>query len=88
MPVGRANVTIRVVPFSAGGVFGGGSATLFACGPVPQLDTVQVDVLGGVSFLHAQTHLANYRTVLERMERRSLAPDRSREFIGTVVREL
>jgi hypothetical protein len=84
----REHVTIRVTPIPTGGFSGVGTATLFACGPVPQLDTVQVDVPGGLSFLSAETQLVNYRAVLDLAEQRSLDPDRSRDFIGTIVREL
>jgi transcriptional regulator with XRE-family HTH domain len=84
----RENVTIRVIPFTAGGFPSAGSSTLYACGLVRQLDTVQIDVPTGVTFLHADTHLENYRAVLDRMEQRSLAPNRSRDSIRKVVQEL
>lgn len=84
----RRNVTVRVVPFTAGGFPSAGSSTLYACGRVAQLDTVQLDIPTGSTFLHAETHLVNYRAVLERMEARSLHPDRSRDFIRNVMQEL
>lgn len=61
---------------------------MYAYGPVAQLDTVQSDTRLGSRFLHAETHRANYRMVLDRMEERSLDPDRSREFIREVVQQL
>ena len=84
----RENVTIRVMPFSAVGFPSTGSSALYACGAVPQLDTVQVDVPGGLDFLHAETELANYRTVMDRMRERTLSPERSRQFISEVTQEL
>lgn len=84
----RPNVTVRVVPFSAGGFANAGSSTLYACGPVPQLDTVQIDVPTGVSFLHAETYLANYRAVLDRMRERALEPSGSLDFIRRVAQEI
>lgn len=84
----RENVLVRVIPFAAGGFPSAGSSTLYACGRVPQLDTVQLDVPTGSTFLHAETHLENYWAVLERMEARSLPPDRSRDFIREVSRDL
>jgi transcriptional regulator with XRE-family HTH domain len=84
----RPNVTVRVVPFSVGGFANAGSSTLYACGPVPQLDTVQIDVPTGVSFLHAETYLANYRAVLDRMRERALEPSGSINFIRQATEEI
>ncbi|MEU0740653.1 helix-turn-helix transcriptional regulator [Streptomyces sp. NPDC006134] len=84
----RPNVTLRVVPFSAGGFANAGSSTLYACGPVPQLDMVQIDVPTGVTFLHADTHLVNYRAVLDRMRERALEPDESIDFVRDVAHEI
>ncbi|MDT0379711.1 Scr1 family TA system antitoxin-like transcriptional regulator [Streptomyces sp. DSM 42041] len=84
----RLNVRVHVLPFAAGGFPAAASSTLYACGPVEQLDTVQTDTPVGSVFLHAQTHLANYRAVLERMEERSLDPDASRRFVREVAQRL
>jgi hypothetical protein len=84
----RESVTVRVVPFSAGGFPSAGSSTMYASGPVRQLDTVQIDVPNGVTFLDSETHLTNYRAVLDRMEQRSVDPGRSRDFIRKVLHEL
>ncbi|MEV0371401.1 Scr1 family TA system antitoxin-like transcriptional regulator [Streptomyces sp. NPDC050636] len=84
----RENVTIRIVPFVAGGLPGAGASTLYVCGAVAQLDTVQSDTPAGARFLHAETHLANYRAVLDRVEQRSLDPGSSRDFICDVARQL
>ncbi|WP_149828161.1 helix-turn-helix domain-containing protein [Streptomyces tailanensis] len=84
----RPDITTRVVPFSAGGFANAGSSTLYACGPVPQLDTVQIDVPTGVTFLHAETYLVNYRAVLDRMRERALEPEVSLDFIRQAAREI
>ncbi|MFF4280303.1 Scr1 family TA system antitoxin-like transcriptional regulator [Streptomyces kronopolitis] len=84
----RENVTIRVMPFAAGGFPSAGSSTLYVYGPVPQLDAVQLDIPTGSAFLSAETHLTNYRLVLDRMEQRCLGPDRSRDFIREVMQDL
>jgi hypothetical protein len=85
---GRPNIAIRVVPFAAGGFANVGSSTLYACGPVPQLDTVQIDVPTGVAFLHADTYLVNYRAVLDRMRGRALEPKASLDFIRQAAKEI
>lgn len=84
----RANVHLRVLPFSAGGFPAAASSTLYACGPVQQLDTVQTDTPVGSVFLHAETHLTNYRAVLDRMRERSLTPDASRQFLREAAQRL
>ncbi|MDG4531871.1 helix-turn-helix transcriptional regulator [Streptomyces sp. AV19] len=84
----RENVIIRVLPFEAGGYPAVASSTSYACGPVAQLDTVQTDTAMGSSFLHAETHLANYRAVLDRMEGRALDPVRSRELLHGLAHSL
>ncbi|MCX5525515.1 helix-turn-helix domain-containing protein [Streptomyces bobili] len=84
----RESVTLRVIPFASGGFPSAGSSTMYASGPVRQLDTVQIDVPNGVTFLDSETHLTNYRAVLDRMEQRSLEPGHSRDFIRKVLHEL
>lgn len=84
----RKNVNVRIIPFAAGGIPNAGGSTVYAQGPVPALDTVQIDVPTGVTFLHAETHLVNYRAVLDRMEQRALGPGESQDFIRSVLREL
>ncbi|MCQ6552390.1 helix-turn-helix domain-containing protein [Streptomyces sp. C10-9-1] len=82
----RPNVAIRVVPFAAGGFPNPGAAAFYAHGPVADLDTVQLDVPTGVTFLHAPGSLENYREVLDRMEQCALGPRESLDFIGTVAK--
>lgn len=84
----RPNVAVHVVPFSAGGFANAGSSTLYACGPVPQLDTVQIDVPTGVTFLCAETYLVNYRAVLDRMRERALDTGESVDFIRQVAEDI
>lgn len=84
----RDNVTVRVTPFSVGGFPNAGSSTLYVYGPVPQLDTVQSDTPNGSAFLDAETRLANYRAVLDRIEERSLDPAQSRDFILKMAQQL
>jgi hypothetical protein len=76
------NVTIRVIPFSDGGTFPGtGQSFSCASGPIPDLDTVQLDVARGCVFLDAETELTKYRATVDRMEKTALDPAKSRAFI-------
>jgi len=84
----RPDIAARVVPFSAGGFANAGSSTLYACGPVPQLDTAQIDVPTGVTFLHAETYLVNYRAVFDRMRERALGPEASLDFIRQAAKDI
>ncbi|MFF5725171.1 helix-turn-helix domain-containing protein [[Kitasatospora] papulosa] len=85
---GRDNVTVRVIPFAAGGFPEIGSSTQYVYGPVPQLDTVQTDTATGPAFIDAETRLVNYRAVLDRIESRALDPESSRDFIRRIAESM
>ncbi|MDH6132365.1 transcriptional regulator with XRE-family HTH domain [Kitasatospora sp. MAA4] len=84
----RENITVRVVLFERGAFPGAGQTVLYAEGPVPQLDTVQVDRAHGPEFLDAEGQLSKYRAQLDRLEELSLSPERSRDFIREIARQL
>ncbi|MFG2577946.1 helix-turn-helix domain-containing protein [Streptomyces malaysiensis] len=84
----RANVTVRVVPFAAGGFPNASISSTYIGGPVPQLDTVQLEAPNGVVLVDAETPLANYRKVLDRTEGLSLEPENTRDFIRAIARRL
>ncbi|MEU0741708.1 helix-turn-helix transcriptional regulator [Streptomyces sp. NPDC006134] len=85
---GREAVTIRVIPFKAGGFPGAGQSVLYAEGAVPQLDTVELDSTHGPEFIHAETQLHKYRAHLDAANGVALEPDASRDFIRTLVSDL
>lgn len=83
------NVTVRVIPFSSPHFPGNGQSFDYAVGPVPQLDTVQLDTHhGGCEFLDAEAQLTKYRTVLDRMESCALGATDTRTLIERVMRTL
>lgn len=82
------NVTVRALPFSAGGFPHAGASVTYMYGVVPRLDTVQLDTPTGVTFLDGETHLANYRRILDRTEGLSLAPADTRDFIHAIAQRL
>ncbi|MFF1560378.1 helix-turn-helix domain-containing protein [Streptomyces sp. NPDC058279] len=84
----RHNVVLRVLTFEAEGFPGAGQTVNYLEGPVPQLDTVQVDSTHGADFLHTEAQLSKYRFQLDWTERLSLAPGPSRDFIHRLAREL
>lgn len=84
----QPNVTLLVMPFEAGAFPGAGQTVLYTEGPVPQLDTVQIDNSHGPDFLHADTQLAKYRAHLDWMERIALSPKASRDYIRDIANSL
>ncbi|MEU3093862.1 helix-turn-helix transcriptional regulator [Streptomyces sp. NPDC006967] len=81
-------VTVRVIPFELDGFGGAGSAMVYAGGPVPQLDTVVCDGPNGTVFIDAAAQLGHFRTLFHKVEAASLEPERSRDFIHRLAKEL
>ncbi|MFJ5676319.1 helix-turn-helix domain-containing protein [Streptomyces sp. NPDC093097] len=84
----RQNVVLLVIPFVQGAFPGAGQNAMYAEGPVPQLDTVQVDSSHGPEFLYADGQLAKYRAQLDWLERLTLSPEQSRDFIREIAHHL
>ncbi|MEV6736082.1 DUF5753 domain-containing protein [Streptomyces sp. NPDC051104] len=82
------HVTVRVIPFDLDGFAGAGSAMVYAGGSVPKLDTVVRDGPNGPVFIDAEAQLSRYRTLFRRVEAASLEPERSRDFIHRMAKEL
>lgn len=82
------HVTVRVIPFDVDDFGGAGSAMVYAGGPVPKLDTIVRDGPSGPVFIDAEAQLNRYRTLFRRVEGVSLDPDRSRDFIHRLAKEL
>ncbi|MCP3819962.1 helix-turn-helix transcriptional regulator [Streptomyces sp. A3M-1-3] len=82
------HITIQVISFDAGTYPGSGQSVCYAEGPVPQLDTVQLDQSHGSALLDAEHQLSKYRTLLDRLEATALRPAKSRDFIHTIARHL
>ncbi|MBC9719138.1 helix-turn-helix domain-containing protein [Streptomyces sp. TRM66268-LWL] len=84
----RDNITIQVIPFSAGAFPGSGQSIYYSHGPVPQLDTVHLDQVHGPIFLSDGTQLAEYQALFGRLEEMALNPAESQDFIHSIIREL
>ncbi|MFJ1972170.1 helix-turn-helix domain-containing protein [Streptomyces sp. NPDC087903] len=84
----RPAVRLLVIPFAAGTFPGSGQTFNYLEGPVPQLDTVQIDSTHGPEFLSGQSQLAKYRTHLDWMERIALSPQASRDFVRDIANSL
>lgn len=84
----RDNIAIHVIPFEANGFAGPGQPIFYASGPVPQLDTVQLDNYHGSTYIDSYVRLAKYRNLLDKMEKLSLPEDKSRDLINTIALQL
>ncbi|OQD57637.1 transcriptional regulator [Streptomyces phaeoluteigriseus] len=82
------NVTVRVIPFDLDDFAGAWSAMMIAGGPVPKLDTAARDAAHGTVFIDSEAQLGALRTLFRKVEAASLDPDRSRDFIHRVAKEL
>ncbi|MFB7075279.1 MULTISPECIES: helix-turn-helix domain-containing protein [unclassified Streptomyces] len=81
------HVTVRIIPFGKGCFPGTGQSVDYLLGPVPQLDTVQLDTHHGCEFLDTEAQLNKYRSVLDRMESNALKPAESRDLIHRIAQE-
>jgi transcriptional regulator with XRE-family HTH domain len=81
----RGNITIRIIPFAAGGFPSAGTTMTHVSGPVPQLDTLNFDTPNGASFLDAPAALLKYRSTLDRIEEFALTAEKSRDFLHGIA---
>ncbi|MFF9621322.1 helix-turn-helix domain-containing protein [Streptomyces griseosporeus] len=84
----REKVTLRVIPFKAGGFPGAGQSVVYAEAAVPRLDTVELDSTHGPEFLDSADQLAKYRAQLDAAQAIALTPSASRDFIRTLADDL
>ncbi|MEU3355699.1 helix-turn-helix transcriptional regulator [Streptomyces sp. NPDC037389] len=84
----RDHIVIRVIPFEAHSFSGPGQPILYAEGPVPQLDTVQLDGYHGSTFIDSHESLASYGNLLAKMEHLSLSEDKTRALIHNISQQL
>ncbi|WP_435612894.1 helix-turn-helix domain-containing protein [Streptomyces sp. bgisy159] len=82
------HVTVRAIPFETDSFTPLGSTIVYAGGDIPKLDTVVQDAPHGTVFIDAEAQLGVFRTLLRRVEAASLDPERSRDFIHRVAKEL
>jgi transcriptional regulator with XRE-family HTH domain len=82
------HVTIHVIPFDAGSYPGSGQSVYFVKGPVPALDTAQLDQSHGPVFIDSEAQLEQYRLLLDRLEATALSPADSRNLIHDLTKNL
>lgn len=84
----RAQVTLRVIPFAATYYPGSGQSVYYVQGPVPALDTAQLDQSHGPVFIDSEAQLAQYRLLLDRLDIAALPCTQSRDLIHKIIQEL
>ncbi|MET7607238.1 helix-turn-helix transcriptional regulator [Streptomyces avermitilis] len=82
------HVTVRVIPFDLDDFAGAWSTMMYAGDSVPQLDTVVRDAPHGAAFVDSEAQLGSFRTLFRKVEAASLGPERSRDFIHQLAKEL
>ncbi|MDI6520858.1 helix-turn-helix transcriptional regulator [Streptomyces coelicoflavus] len=82
------HVTVRVIPFELEEFADVTAAMVYAGGAVPRLDTVVRDGPHGTLFIDSEPQLGVFRTLFRRVKGVSLAPERSRDFIHRLAKEL
>ncbi|MFD8708684.1 helix-turn-helix domain-containing protein [Kitasatospora sp. NPDC059648] len=82
------SISVRVVPFSAGVVPSPSENFTYAEGPIPELDTAQMDTGHGIHLFDAPAHLARFRALITQMDSTALPEEDSRELIRSVMKEM
>ncbi|MCI3276650.1 helix-turn-helix domain-containing protein [Streptomyces cylindrosporus] len=82
------HVTVRVIPFDLDGFGGTWTTMMLAAGAVPRLDTAVRDAPHGTAFVDSEAQLGVFRTLFRKVEAASLDPERSRDFIHRLGKEL
>ncbi|SOD86747.1 Helix-turn-helix domain-containing protein [Streptomyces sp. Ag109_G2-15] len=80
--------TVRVIPLAREGFAGAGIEMMYVGGPLPQLDTVLRDAPHGTAFIDADSQLARFRALLNKVVKAALQPVESRDFIHRLAKEL
>ncbi|MFE9608631.1 helix-turn-helix transcriptional regulator [Streptomyces sp. NPDC006012] len=82
------HVTVRVIPFDLDSFADITAAMVYVGGGVPKLDTVVRDGPHGSLFIDSEAQLAVFRTLFRRVEAASLDPERSRDLLHELAKEL
>ncbi|MFH8464224.1 helix-turn-helix domain-containing protein [Streptomyces sp. NPDC017991] len=84
----QGHVTVRIIPTDQDGFAGAGASMMYTGGPVPRLDTGLRDAPTGTAFISAEPQLAQLRTLFRKVEKATLDPVASRDFIHQLTKEM
>ncbi|WP_323182156.1 helix-turn-helix domain-containing protein [Kitasatospora purpeofusca] len=83
----RPTISVRVVPFAVDGMPSPSENFTYAAGPIPELDTVQIDTGLGCQLFDAPAHVAKFRSILTQMDSNALPEEESRDLIRSIKKE-
>ncbi|MEU4120192.1 helix-turn-helix transcriptional regulator [Kitasatospora sp. NPDC028055] len=84
----QPGISVRVVPFAVDTFPGFGENLTFAEGPVPELDTIQMDVAQGALFFDSPADLAKHRAIFSTLDSTALSEEGSRDFVRSVMKDV
>ncbi|NIL50573.1 helix-turn-helix domain-containing protein [Streptomyces sp. 2BBP-J2] len=82
------HISVRVIPFDRDDFPRASGTMTYGGGPLSKLDTVVRDALHGTVFIDSEAQLNTYRTSFRKVEEASLDPEKSRDFIRRLAKEL
>jgi transcriptional regulator with XRE-family HTH domain len=82
------HIAVRVIPFDLDGFGGSWTAMMMAGGAVPKLDTAVDDAPHSASYIDSEAQLNVLRTLFRRLTAASLDPERSRDLIHRLAKEM
>jgi len=84
----QGHASVRVIPTDLDGFGGADASMMYMGGPLPRLDTGLLDAPTGTQFIDAEAQLERLRTLFRKVEKASLEPTASRDFIHRMTKEL
>lgn len=84
----QPNVTVQILPFSAGAHAAAVGSFVILGGSTPELDVVYVDIIGGGLFMERQQELERYKLAFEYLRAQSLDLQSSAALLNQVCEEL
>ncbi|GAA2716210.1 MULTISPECIES: helix-turn-helix transcriptional regulator [Streptomyces] len=81
------SVTLRVVPFGIEHLVGTAQSMLYALGPIPELDTVQIDNAFRGGLISANALLSMYAKLFHVLAETALSGDDSKKYIQQMIQE-
>jgi Domain of unknown function (DUF5753)/Helix-turn-helix domain len=87
--VGEPNITIQVMPFRYGGhAADGGAFTIMRFPETDLPDVVYMEYLTGAHYIDKPEEVERYAAVMERLSVAATSPDRTRELLSGMLKEI
>jgi hypothetical protein len=87
--VGESNITLQVMPFKYGGhAAEGGAFTIMRFPETDLPDIVYMEYLTGAHYIDKPEEVERYAAVMERLSVAGTSPDRTREILAGILKEL